>query len=115
MKSATARAQEAVLRFEQGRLSLGLLLTSCTEREIFDIIGIEDPVEFVDRVYGVVRRVESAAWMKQGKKSPLVVIASRRVYELGIHIKNMQMRVEQYAPKTPLENAGTAFLIDRLR
>ncbi len=114
--SRTRQAQIAVLKFEakKGGMSLRALLAPCNRREVEGIKTVSDPAEFADRVYGVVRRVESAAWARQDKKTKAVSRTALLAKELSPFIIAMRGRVASLEPKTALERAGKEFLLDRL-
>lgn len=110
--SLSQAARDAVVAYEAGQLSEDQLLAPCA----WDFFKREDdPVRFVDALYGSLRRLESAAWKNKGNSHLLVQQASQSAKGGRTAIEAMLGAVERTNPATPLEEAGKEFLLDRLR
>lgn len=109
--SRSQAAREAVVAYEHGASSEETILSGCD----WSFAQLQDPLAFVDGMYGSVRRVESAAWKQQWKKHPLVQSAARTASTTLPSLGAMLQRVDTLMPTTPLEEAGKEFLLDRLR
>jgi hypothetical protein len=104
------RVREDTALFED---PLPWYLNPCTLEDVERIFQIKDPILFAAEVYNLVRRVEAAAAKHARENEPRVREAAAAVKRLEGPIMLMEQQVRELTPKTPLEEAGKTYLLDR--
>ncbi|MBI4094473.1 MAG: hypothetical protein HY436_01555 [Candidatus Liptonbacteria bacterium] len=109
-------AELAVLQFESKKRGSSIrgILAPCNRKNVRATCAINDFTRFVDNACGLIRRLESAAWVYEEKSHPAVRRAYRELRDLIPAIRQMRQNVRSLKARTILEQTGKEFLLYKL-